>query len=83
MKVKAFSIYFIYLWLFLFSFIPLSLVLLASFLSDDTIHLLSLPFTLSNYFALLTPVFAKIFLRSLVIALVATASCLLLAYPFS
>ncbi len=83
MKVKALSIYFIYTWLFIFSFIPLSLVLIASFLSKDSAHLLSLPFTLSNYSALLTPVFAKIFFRSLLIALFTTGCCLLLAYPFS
>lgn len=67
----------------LFGFIPLSFVLIASFLSNDSIHLLNLPFTLGNYLALLTPVFAKIFLRSLFIALLTTGACLLLAYPFS
>jgi spermidine/putrescine transport system permease protein len=83
MKTKAFSIYFIYVWLILFSFIPLSLVLIASFLSNDNIHLLSLPFTLTNYSTLLTGVFAKIFFRSLLVALITTGCCLLIAYPFS
>ncbi len=61
MKVKSPSLYLTYTWLLLFSFIPLSLVLVASFLSRDSSHLVNLPFTLGNYTALLTPVFAKIF----------------------
>lgn len=77
------AIYFIYTWLILFSLIPLSLVLIASFLSKDSSHLVSLPFTFSNYGALLTPQFAGVFLRSLIVAFITTACCLLLAYPFS
>ncbi|STX38867.1 spermidine/putrescine ABC transporter permease PotB [Legionella feeleii] len=83
MKVKSPSLYLTYTWLFIFSFIPLGLVLIASFLSRDSSHLVNLPFTLNNYTALLTPVFAKIFFRSLLIALVTTGCCLLIAYPFS
>jgi spermidine/putrescine transport system permease protein len=83
MKTKSLAINLIYIWLFIFSLIPLSLVLAASFLSKDSTKLVSLPFTLSNYSALFTPAFAKIFFRSLVIALFTTVCCLLLAYPFS
>lgn len=83
MKVRSLAVYFIYIWLILFSLIPLSLVLVASFLSKDSAHLVDLPFTLSNYSALLTPDFAKIFFRSLFIALFTTGCCLFLAYPFS
>jgi spermidine/putrescine transport system permease protein len=83
MKTKAFSIYVIYTWLILFSFIPLGFVFITSFLSNDSTHLISLPFTLHNYAALLSPLFAKVFFRSLMIALFTTLCCLLLAYPFS
>ncbi|KTD31495.1 MULTISPECIES: ABC transporter permease [Legionella] len=83
MKVRSLSVYLTYLWLVIFSFIPLCLVLISSFLSRNSAHLVDLPFTLSNYSALLTPIFIKIFLRSLLMALFATACCLLLAYPFS
>lgn len=83
MNVKSPSLYLTYTWLFIFSFIPLGLVLIASFLSRNSSHLVSLPFTLTNYTALLTPVFAKIFFRSLLIAFVTTGCCLLIAYPFS
>ncbi|MDI9818562.1 MULTISPECIES: ABC transporter permease [unclassified Legionella] len=83
MKVRSLSIYFIYAWLILFSVIPLSLVLIASFLSRDSVHLVNLPVTFTNYLSLIDPVFLKIFFRSLVIALFTTGCCLLLAYPFS
>ncbi|CEK10308.1 ABC transporter permease [Legionella hackeliae] len=83
MKARSVSIYFIYIWLIVFCLIPLSMVLLASFLSRDSGHLVTLPFTLNNYEALLNPTFVKIFFRSLFIALLTTGGCLLLAYPFS
>jgi len=83
MKVKSYSLYFLYGWLLLFCFIPLSLVFIASFLSKDSASLVNLPFTLTNYQTLLTPVFAKVLFRSLTIALITTVLCLLLAYPFS
>lgn len=83
MKAKSLSLTFFYGWLLLFSFLPLSLVVAASFLSRDSLHLVTLPFTLDNYTALIDPVFAKIFLRSVGIALITTLCCLLVAYPFS
>lgn len=83
MKTKPISIYFIYTWLALFSLIPLGLVFIASFLSRDSTHLVTLPITLSNYTALLSPQFATVFLRSLIIAVITTGACLLMAYPFS
>ncbi len=83
MRVKPLSIHFIYVWLILFSFMPLSLVLVASFLSKDSVHLVSLPMTLSNYAEIISPLFGKVLLRSFGIALLTTAACLLLAYPFS
>jgi spermidine/putrescine transport system permease protein len=75
--------YFIYLWLVLFSLVPLSLMLMVSFLSKDPIHLVSLPWTFTNFTELFSPLFAKVFFRSVVIALMTTVCCLLLAYPFS
>ncbi|WP_131775693.1 ABC transporter permease [Legionella impletisoli] len=80
---KPLSIYFIYLWLLVFSFIPLGLILVTSFLSKDPVNLVSLPFTLQNYLDLISPLFGKVLLRSLLIALITTLGCLLLAYPFS
>lgn len=83
MKTKPLSIYFIYAWMIIFSLIPLALILITSFLSRDPVDLVSLPFTLNNYLELLTPLFGKVFFRSIIIALITTIGCLVLAYPFS
>ncbi|MFC3909620.1 ABC transporter permease [Legionella dresdenensis] len=83
MKAKSSSLYIVYGWLLAFGLIPLSMLLIASFLSRDSANLVALPFTLENYTSLLTPVFAKVLLRSLAIALITTSLCLLFAYPFS
>ncbi|KTC66003.1 spermidine/putrescine ABC transporter permease PotB (plasmid) [Legionella adelaidensis] len=83
MRSKPYSIQIIYGWLILFSFIPLFLVFIASFLTKDPQHLVGWPFTLKNYSELLSPLFGKIFLRSFIMAFITTFLCLLLAYPFS
>lgn len=83
MKTKSISIYFIYLWLILFCLIPLSFVIIASFLSSSQKELVTLPFTLSNYHELFSPLFLKIFFRSILLALITTLCCLAIAYPFS
>lgn len=83
MNNRPYSLYFIYAWLFLFSLFPIILVIIASFLSSDSTHLVTLPWTLDNYTALCSWQFASIFMRSIAIALLATGACLVLAYPFS
>ncbi|MCE0721673.1 MULTISPECIES: ABC transporter permease [Legionella] len=83
MKAKSFALYVLYFWLTVFGLIPLFMMLVASFLSKDSMHLVALPFTLENYTTLFTPVFAKIYVRSLFIASIATLLCLFIAYPFS
>jgi spermidine/putrescine transport system permease protein len=83
MNKKSFSVYFVYIWLALFCLLPLMLVFIASFLSKDVDSLVKLPLTLENYGQLFSPVFFKVFSRSLFIAALSTLFCLLLAYPFS
>lgn len=83
MNTKPFSLFVIYTWLLLFCFIPVACIAIASFLSKDSTHLMTLPFTLDHYSHLFSPAFARIFLRSIFFALFTTACCLLLAYPFS
>lgn len=83
MKTKALSFYFLYSWLIIFSLIPLILIVITSFFTQDSVHLINFPLTLTNYGELFTAVFAKIFFRSLLFAAVATICCLLLAYPAS
>ncbi|KTD40205.1 ABC transporter permease [Legionella parisiensis] len=83
MKARSFPLYLLYFWLIVFGLIPLCMMLVASFLSKDSMHLVALPFTVENYATLFTPVFAKIYFRSLLIASIATLLCLFIAYPFS
>lgn len=83
MKTKSVSIYAIYAWLVLFGLIPISLIFIVSFLTDNSVHLASLPWTSNNYSALLSPLFAKVLSRSAMIAGSATILCLLIAYPLS
>lgn len=83
MKHKSLALYGVYIWLFLFAFIPLCLVLVASFLSKDATHLFKLPLTFENYQALFSPLLAHILLRSMWISILTTLFCLILAYPFS
>jgi spermidine/putrescine transport system permease protein len=83
MKIKPISLIIIYTWLLLFSFIPLLFIAIASFLSKDDVHLIHLPWTINNYLYLFSPSFARIFIRSILMAGLTTAICLLLAFPFS
>ncbi len=83
MKTKSTALYFVYAWLFLFGFVPLCLVLIASVLSKDTMHLIALPFTLTHYKAFFSALMGHVMLRSLLMAGATTLACLVLAYPFS
>jgi spermidine/putrescine transport system permease protein len=83
MKTKPISLYLIYTWLIVFSLVPLCVVFLVSVLSKNTAHWVSLPLTLTSYGSLFTASFAKVFLRSVMMALTTTLLCLCLAYPFS
>lgn len=83
MKIKFLVLYLLYGWLFIFSLLPLILVIIASFLSKDSIYLVNLPFTFANYFSLFNFTIIKIFSRSIILAFLTTFFCLILAYPFS
>ncbi|MDF1677368.1 MAG: ABC transporter permease [Legionellaceae bacterium] len=83
MKTKPTALYAVYVWLFIFGFIPIGFVLVASFLSKDALHLMALPFTLTHYKAFFSALMGHVMLRSIGMAALTTAVCLLLAYPFS
>ena len=70
-------------WLMLFVFIPNLMIIITSFLTRDEANLIDLTFTLSNYTRLLDPLYAKVMLHSLYMAIVATGLCLLIGYPFA
>ncbi|MCR9191053.1 MAG: ABC transporter permease subunit [Gammaproteobacteria bacterium] len=83
MKTKPYSIVFVYTWLILFGLIPIASIFVVSFLSDNAVHLASLPMTIQHYTALISPLFLKVIWRSLILASSVTTLCLLLAYPLS
>lgn len=83
MHRKSYALITLYSWLLVFAFLPMLLVFITSFLSSSEQHLVSTPITIHSYLELLDPLFGKVFFRSIGIALVATLSCLILAYPFA
>jgi len=70
-------------WLVLFVFLPNLMIFVTSFLTRDDANFVKLVFTLDNYSRLADPLYAKVLLHSLNMALIATLSCLLLGYPFA
>jgi len=69
--------------LLLFFVVPLSLVLAVSFASKGTYGGVQWIVTVTNYTAILDPLYLGIFWRSLWIALLTTAACLMLGFPLA
>ncbi len=80
---KQFSLSVIWFWLLIFALLPFGLVTIASFLSRNDSHLITLPLTLINYLQLNNAIYIKIFKESFYVAGICTAICLLLGYPFA
>ncbi len=80
---KNILIFTLFFWLIAFVFIPNAMVLIISFLSSSSGTLVSLPLTLGNYTGLFSPLLFKILGQSIILALIATIICLLLAFPFA
>ncbi|WP_194089208.1 spermidine/putrescine ABC transporter permease PotB [Vibrio hibernica] len=76
-------IFLIVSWLMLFVFIPNIMIIITSFLTRDDANLIDLTFTLHNYARLLDPLYAKVMLHSLYMAVIATGLCLFIGYPFA
>lgn len=76
-------IFLIVSWLMLFVFIPNIMIIITSFLTRDDANLIDLTFTLHNYARLLDPLYAKVMLHSLYMAIIATGLCLFIGYPFA
>ena len=70
-------------WLTLFVFLPNLMIIATSFLTRSETDLIEFTFTLDNYVRLVDPLYATVLLHSLYMALMATAICLLLGYPFA
>lgn len=63
--------------------VPLIYVGIMSFCSIDQYYNIQFKFTLENYHRLLSGDYIKIYVQSLVIALITTLLCILIGYPFS
>jgi spermidine/putrescine transport system permease protein len=70
-------------WLLLFFISPLIIVLVYSFLERGTYGGVEWIFTFENITRVIDPLYLKTFLRSIYIALLTTAFCLLLGYPLA
>jgi spermidine/putrescine transport system permease protein len=70
-------------WLVLFFLAPALLVLIISFASRGTYGGIQWTLTLANYAGVLDPLYLRIFLRSLALALAATVLCLAMGFPLA
>lgn len=62
--------------------LPILYIFVISFFKNDSYGGMIAGFTLSNYVDLFSSVYVKIFLQSILIAVVTTLICILIAYPF-
>ncbi|MBD0310266.1 MAG: ABC transporter permease, partial [Microcoleus sp. T1-bin1] len=70
-------------WLLVFFILPVLIVLLYSFLERGTYGGVTWIFTLSNYQRLFSGLFLEVIGRSLGLAFLTTAACLLVGYPLA
>lgn len=70
-------------WLLFFIAFPLVYVAIMSFCGRDEAYNIVYKFTLENYKNLWQPDYVKTYIRSIVIALLTTVICILVAYPFA
>ncbi|WP_028115464.1 spermidine/putrescine ABC transporter permease PotB [Ferrimonas senticii] len=80
-KFKWLSLGLLTTWLVLFVLFPNLMVLAASFLTSDVKELIRPEFSLDSYAKLADPLYAKVLLHSLYLAVVTTLICLLVGYP--
>lgn len=71
------------IWLFLFFALPLLIVVLFSFMSPSSLYFAATPFTLDNYSRVLEETYTSILIRSVMTAVISTAICVVVGYPFA
>ncbi|USD66659.1 spermidine/putrescine ABC transporter permease PotB [Vibrio sp. SCSIO 43136] len=70
-------------WLVIFVLLPNLMIIGTSFLTRDEANLIEMTFTLDNYARLADPLYFKVLWHSFYMALIATAICLVVGYPFA
>jgi spermidine/putrescine transport system permease protein len=71
------------LWLLIFVLCPLIYVVVISFFKRDEFGGISTIFNFNNYIKLFQPLYLQVFFISIVIALLTTIICFIMAYPFA
>jgi spermidine/putrescine transport system permease protein len=70
-----------FLWLALFFLVPLALVWLIAFGEKEGPVAIEVTWTLANYREAFDPIYLQLFAKSFLVALVATAACLVIGFP--
>lgn len=70
-------------WILIFTVVPLLLVLYFAFTTGDSQDFSSFQFSLKNFQRFFTPIYMKVLLRSINLALISTIICLILGYPMA
>lgn len=70
-------------WLVVFFLVPLGIVLFYSFLQKGDYGAIEYVFNVQNYLKIFNPLYGKVFVRSLLLALATEVLCIVLAYPFA
>lgn len=81
MKLRSWFLFPSWLWMALLFVAPFAIILAYSFLTRGVYGGVEHPWTADSYQRLIDPLYLKVFLRSFVMALAATALCLLFAFP--
>jgi spermidine/putrescine transport system permease protein len=82
LKFRKYTVpYIIYLGIFIV--VPLILVLYYGFTTGDSQNLTTFHFSLENFKRFFTPVYIKVLIRSVNLALISTLICLVLGYPIA
>ena len=70
-------------WLIVFVAIPLVYILAISFMKKGTYGDIEFVFTLENYKQVIDPLYLKVFISSIWMAVITTVLCILIGYPFA
>lgn len=82
MKFKKYTIPYI-IYLLIFIIIPLILVIYYGFTTGDSQNLSTFEFSLENFKRFFHPIYIKVLIRSINLALISTIVCLFLGYPIA
>ena len=82
-RTQSVIISLISVWVIVFGGVPLLLLLVTSFLEQNSESFYQISFSIQSYYQLLDPAYGEIMLRSLRLAGFTTLACLLIGYPFA